>query len=250
MMKKKNIFASKAMTTGLAIAAVAALGLSGVTGARAALTYVSNNYTSQAQMFDIGVTLMEKSGEATKYIEVAKRDYEGNGAWDEESSKLLEGLDETVVPGKTYNEALAVYNSGHINEYVRVTIKKYWVDKDGNKTQELDPSMIDLHLTENSGWTVDEDASTKERTVLYYNDLLETGDTTAPLSDTISIDGNIATKVTEEPVKAGDYTTITSTYDYDGYGFVLEAKAEAIQSHNADQAAISAWGENKGNFSE
>ena len=248
-MKKKNIFASKAMTAGLAIAAVAALGLSGVTGARAALTYFSDTYTSQAQLHHIGVTLLEKSGDADTYTKVAYRDYEGEGAWDEDEATLLENLDETVVPGKTYNEALAVQNSGSINQYVRVIVKKYWIDDQGEKTQELDPSLIDLHFTEN-GWMIDEDASTDERTILYYNDLLESGDTTTPLCDTIMINGSIATKVTEETIRSGDYTTIKTTYDYDGYGFVLEARAEAIQSHNADQAAISAWGENKGNYSE
>ena len=195
-MKKKNIFASKAVTAGLVVAAIAALGLSGVTGARAALTYFSDNYTSQAQMFDIGVSLMEKSGDADEYTNVAHRDYTGDGTWDEESTTLLEGLDENLVPGKTYNEVLAVQNTGSIDQYVRVTIRKYWVDPDGEKTQELDPSLIDLHLLESNGWIIDEDASTSERTVLYYNDLLEDGETTAPLSDTLTINGDIATKVT------------------------------------------------------
>lgn len=249
-MRKKNIFASKAVTAGLVVAAIAAFGISGVTGARAALTYFSENYTSQAQMYDIGVSLMEKSGDAKEFTNVAHRDYTGEATWDEGSVTLLEGLDKTIVPGRTYNEALAVQNTGSIDQYVRVTIRKYWIDDKGNKTQELDPSMIELHLLDANGWTIDKDASTKERTVLYYNDLLEDGEMTTPLSDTIRIDGSVATKVTETTVKEGNYTTITTTYDYDDYGFVLEAKAEAIQSHNADQAAISAWGENKGNFSE
>lgn len=260
-MKRKNRFASKAVTAGLVVAAVAALGLSGVTGARAALTYFSDTYTSQAQMYDIGISLMEKSGNETKYTRVGNRDYTGEGTWDEKATKLLENLDETIVPGVTYNEAIAVENSGTIDEYVRVIIRKYWIkpedpdhleDTKWVKTQKLDPGLIQLHFTDETDekWMIDQNSSTKERTILYYNDLLETGEMTTPLCDTLTIDGQIATKVTETTTTEGGYTTITTTYDYDGYRFVLEARAEAIQDHNANDAAISAWGLNYANFTD
>ena len=34
---------------------------------------------------------------------------------------------------KKYNEELAVKNSGSIDEYVRVTVRHYWVDKELEK---------------------------------------------------------------------------------------------------------------------
>mgnify|MGYP000037232964 CR=1 FL=1 len=37
-------------------------------------------------------------------------------------------------------------------------------------------------------------------------------------------------------------TTITTTYEYDGALFVLEATVDAVQTHNAKDAIKSAWG--------
>ena len=34
----------------------------------------------------------------------------------------------------------------------------------------------------------------------------------------------------------------TYTYAYDGYGFVVQAEADAVQTHNAKAAIRSAWG--------
>ena len=34
----------------------------------------------------------------------------------------------------------------------------------------------------------------------------------------------------------------TTTYAYDGYNFQLEAEADAVQTHNAQDAIKSAWG--------
>ena len=56
---------------------------------------------------------------------------------------------EKLVPGKAYPEALSVKNSGTIDQYVRVMVYRYWVDKEGNKTTELSPELIDLNLTGN-----------------------------------------------------------------------------------------------------
>lgn len=36
--------------------------------------------------------------------------------------------------------------------------------------------------------------------------------------------------------------TITTTYEYDGAQFVLEATVDAVQTHNAKDAIKSAWG--------
>ena len=46
---------------------------------------------------------------------------------------MLEGMlaeEEELVVGKKYNEELSVKNTGDIDQYVRVSIYKYWIDAD------------------------------------------------------------------------------------------------------------------------
>jgi len=98
------------------------------------------------------------------------------------------------------------------------------------------------NLKEGSGWVIDKNASTKERTILYYTGILPAGESTPALSDTLTIDGSIATKVKQDVTEKDGYKTITTTYAYDGYNFQLEAEADAVQTHNAQDAIKSAWG--------
>ena len=138
MKKVKEFLKSPAVNITIFVLAVVLLLFSSVGGTRAALTYVSEYYSTRVQMYDIGVTL-EENGKA-----VSKRDYnsKSNGSWDEETGELLTnmlGNDEDLKIGKTYQEELTVKNSGTIDQYVRVSIYRYWLDKDGNKMQELSP---------------------------------------------------------------------------------------------------------------
>lgn len=223
------------------VLALVLLSFGSVGGARAALTYISEYYSSRVQMFDIGVTLVENDED------VSWRNYNSiaDGTWEENTGVLLENMleeGETVKPGQTYKEELRVRNSGTINHYLRVNVYKYWM-KDGKKMQDLSPDLIDLHLVNlDSDWLLDEEASTPERTVLYYNKLLNAGDETPLFADTLTIDGFIATKVTQNVVEENGYTTITTVYDYDGVQFCLEAEVDAVQEHNAEDAIWSAWG--------
>jgi len=57
--KIKKFITSPAGTMGAFALAVGLLASSSVGGARAALTYYSETYTSRVQMYDIGVTLLE-----------------------------------------------------------------------------------------------------------------------------------------------------------------------------------------------
>lgn len=228
-------------------------------GARAALTYYSENYTSRVQMFDIGVTLLE-NGEKISY-----RDFNGErNEWSEASGALLEHLlpegEKAIKLGQTYKEELKVQNTGTINQYVRVTIYKYWVDvkeetidgetvlTDGGKRRDLDTDYIDLNVLTDTGWIEDTASSTDERTVLYYSRLLEAGQESALFADTLTINDDIATigsHTDEKTVTRADgrtYTTYTTTYDYNGVKFCIEARVDAVQEHNAQDAIWSAWG--------
>ena len=240
-MKRIKKFIKSPTATMLAfILAVGLLLFSGIGGARAALTYFSETYVSRVQMSNIGVTLLENGKE------ISKRDYNktSDGTWNESTGVLLGNMlekDEKFKIGKKYKEELNVRNSGTIDQYVRVSIYKYWVSKD-DKQQTLSPELIDLHLVNvGSDWLLDESASTKERTVLYYSKLLGEGETTSLFADTIKVDEMIATKVTQYPVE-GKKSTIRTVYDYDGMQFCVEAKVDAVQDHNAEDAAWSAWG--------
>ena len=237
MMKKKKF--PFRVTTAVLLSASAVLLIGSTVGStRAALTYYSENYGAEVTVSNIGVSLLE-NGET-----VSRRDYDSNGEWNETSGALLADLqEETIVPGKEYDEALAVSNSGSIDSYVRVILNKSWTDSEGSTDQNLSPELIDLNLRTDHGWIIDEDASTAERTILYYTNILPAGETTPALSDTVRIDPAVADKVTEEvTTDENGYKTITFTYAYDGYTFELEAEVNAVQTHNAQDAIKSAWG--------
>ena len=56
------------------------------------------------------------------------------------------------------------------------------------------------------------------------------------------IDNMVATKATQTSETKNGYTTITTVYDYDGVSFCVDAKVDAVQEHNAEDAIWSAWG--------
>ncbi len=235
---------SKKGTIVLTSVAVALLLVSGIGSTQAALTYFSENYTAQVEMKDIGVTLVETSAQSTK--DISSRDYTGSDdAWDTTQGALLtdmlEESDNQLQLGRAYKEELSVKNTGTINEYVRVRIYKSWTDKDGNKETTLSPSLIILHMT-NNGWIIDEDASTEERTVLYWPNILAVGETTSALSDTLTIDSSIGNKVTKTTTVEDGVTKTTTKFNYDGVKFNLKAEVDAVQTHNVKDAIKSAWG--------
>lgn len=226
----------------LAVSAVL-LAASTLGSAQAALTYYSENYSAQMSVSSIGVTLVE-NGE-----KVSWRDYEHQGGqWSENSGKLLQHLSgrdgkETVVPGKKYQEKLTVQNSGDIDAYVRVILYRDWQNPQGVRDTALSPGLIDLGLSKGNGWIVDEKASTAERTVLYYQNVLPAGEESPSLCDTLKIHSDIAKKAAETVVEdENGYRTITTRYVYDGYRFQLTAEVDAVQTHNAREAIKSAWG--------
>ena len=241
-LKKSRLFNIKPIAL-LAAAAVMLLA-STVGSTQAALTYYSENYSAKVTVSNIGVTLLENGKE------ISRRNYLNDDKWDETKGTLLTnmlGENEELVLGKSYQEAISVTNSGAIDSYVRVILTKSWQDAQKVKDTTLSPELIDLNLvTGDSGWMIDTQASTAERTVLYYTDVLAVGETTPSLSDTLRIDPAIGTKVVEtietKAVDGKTYQTLTYVYEYDGYTFHLDAEVDAVQTHNAEAAIKSAWG--------
>ncbi len=253
MKKLKKIISSPVFSIAAVAVAAGLLIFASISGARAVLNIESDDYYAHVELYDIGVSLLENG------TRVAWRDYDeeaADGSWDETPgtdhvgvlcANLL-GTDKSLKLGKAYPEAISVQNTGTINQFVRVTITKYWLDAKGNKSQALDPALIKLNLVNSGSWLVDSSASTPERTVLYYNTLLNSEAVTPALSDTITIDDSIATVVSQTKTTKVEngvtYTTINTTYAYDGYQFCLEAQVDAVQEHNAQAAVKSAWGTN------
>lgn len=244
MKKKKKSFPKK---PALILTAAALLLVGSTVGStRAALTYYSENYSAQMNMQSIGVSLLENDKV------VSSRDYVSNNEWKGTSEgELLTdllGKDDTFTPGKKYNEAISVKNSGTIDTFVRVIITKSWQDKEGKKNTELSPDLIELNFLTDNGWEIAKDQSYqseqsdqyKERTVLYYTKALKAGKPTPALSDTLRINPSIASDVKQNVSEDGK--TITYTYKYNGYTFHIDAEVDAVQTHNAKDAIKSAWG--------
>ena len=286
----KKWITSPIATIVLFATAIGLLLFSAIGGARAAFLAISETYSGQVEMYDIGVSLMEKSAHDDAAEIVAYRNYVKNSQdeWTEtpgKVGKLLENLlekNEEFVPGKTYSEEISVKNTGTINEWVRVTIYKYWLDPNGNKvvpyskewdaeiknntrnlpegmtmagdgelaTYGLSPELIKItYANEDKGdgqgdWILDKEASSKteERTVYYYNKLLKAGEDTTKTPLTSAL---MIDKSVADKVKQtpeDEGKTIVTTFVYDGWQFCVEADVDAVQERNAVEAIKSAWG--------
>lgn len=225
MKKIRDLISRPFVTVALFALALVLLGGSTVGGARAALTVESNYYNSDVQTLNIDAVLVE------------------NGADVAPDGKLLQNLvpkDEKFQFGKRYAEELAVRNTGDIDEYVRVSVYRYWLDEQGKKYPDMNSEWINLGYAEGNGWTVDTSVTgtyNKERIDFYYQSVLAPGQTSKPFLDNIYINKAAARKVTQ----TGD-KVITTTYVYNNKSFCLEVHIDGVQTHNADKARTSAWG--------
>ncbi|MBR2807216.1 MAG: hypothetical protein IKE18_10645 [Oscillospiraceae bacterium] len=223
-MKTRRISESQVVTIVLMALAVILLIVGTVGGSRAALTY-SETYSTELSMQDIGVVLNENNNPV-----------ENGGVL---LSDIL-GTDEAFKIGKEYEETITVENTGSIDQYVRVTLYKYWQDADGKRV-DLSPSYINLVLgTDN--WIVDPAASTDERTVLYYKIPLKQNEETSAVITSISVDNAVMKLVEQTKETEGAYTTVTNTYKYDSVNLGLKAEVDVVQAHNGEDAILSAWG--------
>ena len=58
----------------------------------------------------------------------------------------------------------------------------------------------------------------------------------------MTVNGVVAAKVSQVVEINGKYKTIKTIYEYDGVQFGVEVEADAVQTHNAEDAIWSAWG--------
>ena len=197
--------------------------------AKAAPAIMSQNHVTEFELDELGVQLIENGDPAEGKLEL------------DNFAKSKDG-DLLVTPGKVIDEEIAAKNTKDYDQYVRLVIRRYWVDAEGEKTTELDPDMIELTY-DTANWTKNDAECTAEMDVVYYNEKLAGGDTTEPAVTQVRIADGVIDQITEhDPVKEGDKTIYTYEYKYNGYSFMIEAEAQAVQTHNKDEAIKSIWG--------
>ncbi len=232
----KRVLRSPLMTMMLFLLALILLLFGSVGGTRAALNRYSDVYESQMNTTSMAISVREGSETvgASGLMKLSSGDMAKRSG------------DAMFKIGKEYSLPLSVYNNGSIDEYVRVTVYKYWVSPSGSaektgwfsgggtKDTTLNTDLIKLTFA--SGWTEDEDAKTPERTVYYYASPVAPGGSVQFLNS-VAVDSK-----TVKEIKVVDGKNV---YTYDGMGFVLEVQADAVQAHNGDKARISSWGQIK-----
>ena len=262
----KSIRRSPVLTGILFLLAVILLFAGSIGGTQAALNQYSENFISALNLNHIGVTLLENGSpvSARNYGNTAASGFSGGLDGNLVLDEL--GTDTSFQIGKKYPFVITAQNSGTIDQYLRVTVYRYWVQVgsgekistkgwfhglSGSSTKiisdEYDPSLIRTgYLTEDynsANWILDSAASTAERSVYYYRGILAADDPSAPLYDSLWVDPSVAQIATVTTTTEGDKTITTYTYAYDGYGFVVQAEVDAVQTHHAREAVLSAWGQ-------
>ncbi len=133
-----------------------------------------------------------------------------------------------------------VSDQNSINSYVRIIITKYWTDSNNEEDDSLNPDFIEVNINEDSGWFIDENASTSTRLIVYYENILPTGGETPSAIDSIRVNSNLQNEY--EVSKNGNNVSIANKYD--NHFFNIKIEAQAIQSSNAVYAAVQHWGVN------
>ena len=214
----KKIFLSPITSIILFGIAAALLLTSSIGGTMAVLNISSYDYRAEIVLDEINVGLTERNAGESEARQIPNQG--------ELLTKLIPA-EQKFTLGTTYPEELAVINTGAINEYVRVTVYKYWL-KDGKKAVDLDPSYINLHFVTGTDWVIDPDASTEERTVLYYTPgpVDASGGVTSAFTDTLRI------------------SPMAGSGDYENASCHIEAVVDGVQNHNGGDAITSSWGHN------
>lgn len=197
----------------------------------------------------IGVELQEDistDSEESNYVKV-----DGDGALVLKSLDAVKDGSEIMEPGNLYPERVRVVNNsptdGEAPEYVRVVVRKYWIDDSGNKDTRIDPSVIQLLATDDWGGV----ASPSGEEVIYYCKKPINKGESSQVIESVSFEKDIEKYL--YLMKATQTTTRTDTEEgiiiesfrtYGGQKFVVEMKVDAVQAHGAEQAMLGAWGVN------
>ncbi len=134
---------------------------------------------------------------------------------------VIELTDSQGNPG-IYN----VDNTGSAGAYIRVTVKSYWADLEGNLLEELDPAAFTLTANSedwiNAGPVVDENGE-NAGVVFYYKNPVAAGQSTDELLQTLAISADIDNSYTNKKI-------------------ILEAVAEGVQFAGSQYNDLNAAG--------
>lgn len=220
----KKFLSSPAVTAAFFVLGIALILFGGVSAILAAPKIQSGDYRAQMTLSHVKTELLENEKDAET----------------DDGGKLLANFlpeGESCHFGQAYKEEIKAKNPGDVDEYVRIKIRRFWSDDNGKRV-DLNPAMIELGLGE--GWNQDNDASTDEELVFYYNDVLKAGEETSAVVKTVTINPEVMYKLKTAQDQKDEYL-------YQDVKFNLEASVEAVQTHNGEDAMISAWGRtNKG----
>ena len=252
----------------LLAAAVLLLAGSGITASRAQLTFFSENYDAKLFLNHMQIHLVENGEDVCD----GKNNLNGETKVTGELAQHLgySNTDKEVLgkaePGEVYKEEICARNGQDKDEYVRMTVRKYWVktDKKGNvlkdeegnpvKDTTLSPDLIRLTYGKDNpkakassqynkdAWKINDEETTAESATYYCTTALKSGADSALLFDRLMIDGSIATAGKMHESEEDGYKVYTYEYTYDGAAFFIEADVQAIQTHNAEDAIHSQWG--------
>lgn len=146
---------------------------------------------------------------------------------------------------RPYSLDLSVDNMGTIDTFNRVSICRNFVDSRGDRIPWLNFSFINISLPNLDTYFVrDAMVCSDERTVLYYDRVLDINTSTPLFLDDIMVSDDILLPCLSRDVVASDDGDVVEFHDVRaGHVYVdLTVTVESVQDHNADQAIISAWG--------
>lgn len=132
-----------------------------------------------------------------------------------------------LTPGSTVDKELYVENVKESPSYIRVTLTKYWQDKDGNKLPEKMAEEIIVNVDEKENWIIDDTSDSNGEVVyMYYRLPVESDEVTSNFLDSIQISKN------------GQ----TLDNSYAGLSAVVDVEVDAIQKYAAKDAILAEWG--------
>ncbi len=207
-------------------------------------TKAVNEYSSETQ----GVTF-ETAKFSVDLIENQSGNAVSVAGSDTEPGKLALTSFSDVVSGKAeiqvnqkYSEEVFVKNTseGDFPEYVRVTVVKDWVDADGEKITDADPTLIQLMTSE--GW-LEVDSTNGEEAVFYYTKPLAKGQQ-AKLLDGIQLEEGVLDGYRIERVDPDDEDgqKLVTIIGYQDKNFEIQVRVDAVQARHAKEAMLGAWG--------
>lgn len=223
----------------LVLAAGLVLVLASTAGAtRAAVVYQDSAKQGDFSTSKVSVDVLEGSNNSDS------KSISGQGVLE------FPAIGDTVKIGQKYDEYVDVVNdSQKYSEYVRVKVRKYWVNEVNGelvKDTSLDPALINLDIDE-SVWMKNDAEHTTEQDVYYLSYPLDNGDnSTVRLIKGLTISDEVTRFVKTEDALSDSGIAISGTiqnkYLYDYANFYVELEVDAVQTHNAEDAILGAWG--------